>query len=327
MPTSLIARLLAATVLVAAAGSATAAAPAYPGRPVKIVTPFAVGQGPDVLLRIVAEKLTASLGQQVIVENRPGASGFLAFEAGKRAAPDGYTLVHMDSYHVGTQPHLFARLPYDVRKDFDPVTPLVKNYFFVVVPAGSKWRTFADLVAAGKARPGQVSYGSWGIASPAHLGGLLLESATGTSMMHVPYKESAQLYQSVAVGDVDWTLGTPVSAGPVYQAGKVRFLAVAAPQRLPGYPQVPTVAQAGGPAGYEVGGWNGLFVPKGAPVDIVQRLNQGIAAALKAPDVLEKLATFTYEPYTMPPRDMARLVDEEIAKWGPIIKGADIRLD
>ncbi|WP_161567892.1 tripartite tricarboxylate transporter substrate binding protein [Pigmentiphaga sp. H8] len=322
-----IARMLAAAALAAASSAAVAAAPAYPARPLKIVTPFAVGQGPDVLLRIVAEKLTATLGQQVIVENRPGASGFLAFEAGRRAAPDGYTLVHMDSYHVGTQPYLFARLPYDVRKDFDPVTPLVRNYFFVVVPAASPWRTMGDLIASAKARPGGVSYGSWGVASPAHLGGLLLEAATGTSMMHVPYKESAQLFQSVAVGDVNWTLGSPVSAGPVYQSGKVRFLAVAAPQRLPGYAEVPTVAQAGGPANFEVGGWNGLFAPKGTPAGIVQRLNEGIAAALKAPDVQEKLATFTYEAYAMPPRDMARLVDEEIAKWGPIIKGAGIHLD
>ncbi|WP_296556772.1 tripartite tricarboxylate transporter substrate binding protein [Pigmentiphaga sp.] len=326
MSKSWMSRMLAAGVL-ASSSVAAAAAPGYPVRPVKIVTPFAVGQGPDVLLRIVAEKLTATLGQQVIVENRPGASGFLAFEAGRRAAPDGYTLVHMDSYHVGTQPHLFARLPYDVRKDFDPVTPLVRNYFFVVVPAGSTWRTIGDLIAAARTKPGGVSYGSWGVASPAHLGGLLLAAATGTDMMHVPYKESAQLFQSVAVGDVSWTLGTPVSAGPVYQSGKVRFLAVAAPRRLPGYAEVPTVAQAGGPAGFEVGGWNGLFVPKGTPAELVLRLNEGIAAALEAPDVRQKLATFTYEAYAMSPRDMARLVDEEIAKWGPIIKGADIRLD
>lgn len=305
----------------------TAQAQAWPSRPIKIVTPFPAGQGPDVLLRMVADKLSTSLGQPVVIENKPGASGFIAFDAAKRAPADGYTLVHMDSFHIGTQPFLFNKLPYSATKDFDPVTPLVRNYFFVVVPANSKYQSMKDLVAAAKAKPDSVTYGSWGVATPAHLGGLMLEAATGTEMRHVAYKETAQLYQSVANGELDWAIGSAASAGAMLQAGKVRFLAVAAPKRTTGYEKVPTAAESGAPASWSVGGWNGLLVPKGTPREIVQRLNEAIVKAMQSPEVQSKLGTFTYESYTMSPADMAKQMDAEVASWGPTLQKAGIKLD
>lgn len=317
--------LLACAAATSLAG--TAHAQAYPSRPIKIVTPFPAGQGPDVLLRMVAEKLSTSLGQPVVIENKPGASGFIAFETAKRAPADGYTLVHMDSFHIGTHPHLFNKLPYSVSKDFDPVTPLVRNYFFVVVPANSKYQTMGELIAAAKARPDTISYGSWGVATPAHLGSLMLEAATGTQMRHIPYKEVAQLYQSVANGDLDWAIGSAASAGAMLQAGKVRFLAAAAPKRITGYEKVPTAAESGAPASWSVGGWNGLLVPKGTPREIVQRLNEGIARAMQSPEVQSKLGPFTYESYTMSPADMAKQMDAEVASWGPTLQKAGIKLD
>ncbi len=307
--------------------SGAALAQGYPNKPIKIITPFPAGQGPDVLLRILADKMGKTLGQAIIVDNRPGASGFIAFEAAKRAAPDGYTLVQIDSFQVGTQPHLFSKLPYAVLKDFEPVTPLIKNGFFVTVPANSKWRTMGDLIAAAREKAGAVSYGSWNVASPAHLGGMLLESATGTKMTHIPFKETSQLYQSVANGEVDWALGSAASAGPLRRAGKLKFLAVAAPGRTAGYTDIPTAKESGAPAKWEVSGWNGLLAPKGTPQDIVMTINDAVAKAMKEPDVLEKLATFTYEPYTMKPAEMTRLMEQEIAKWGPTIKQAGIKLD
>lgn len=316
---------LAATALHALPG--TALAQAYPARTIKIVTPFPAGQGPDVLLRIVADKLTTSLGQPVVIENRPGASGFLAFQAAKAAPADGYTLVQMDSFHVGTQPHLFAKLPYSARNDFEPITPLVRNFFFVVVPSHSKWQTMGDLIAAAKAKPNGVTYGSWGIASPGHLGGLLLEANTATQMAHVPFKESAQLYQGVANGELDWAIGSAASAGAMLQAGKVRFLAAAGPKRILGYEKVPTAAEAGAPASWTVGGWNGLLAPKGTPAAVIQRLNTEITKAMQAPDVKEKLLTFTYEAYTMPPAEMAKLMEQEVANWRPVIQKSGIKLD
>lgn len=319
--------------LAAAAFSALQALPGaalaqgWPTRPIRIVTPFPAGQGPDVLLRNLADKLGPALGQPVVIENKPGASGFIAFQAAKAAPADGYTLVHMDSFHIGTQPHLFSKLPYSVSRDFEPVTPLVRNYFFVVVPSGSKWRTMGDLIAAAKARSGGVTYGSWGVASPAHLGGLMLESAAGIQMAHVPYKESAQLYTSVANGELDWAIGSAASAGAMQQSGKVRFLAAAAPARIAGYEKVPTSAEAGGPAQWTVGGWNGLLAPKGTSQDVVLRLNAAIAKAMQSPDIREKLSLFTYEPYTMPPAEMGKLMAQETAAWEPVIRKAGIKLD
>lgn len=317
----------AAAALALAALPAAAFAQSYPARPIKIITPFPAGQGPDVLLRNLADKLGMALGQPVVIENKPGASGFIAFQAARTAPADGYTLVHMDSFHIGTQPHLFSKLPYSASRDFDPVTPLVRNYFFVAVPQASKWQTLGDLIAAAKANPGGVTYGSWGVASPAHLGALMLESAAGIRMAHVPYKESAQLYTSVANGELNWAIGSAASAGTMQQAGKLRFLAAAAPRRIGGYDQVPTAAEAGGPAQWTVGGWNGLLAPKGTPREIVLRLNEAIAKAMQAPDMRDRLSLFTYEPYTMSPADMGRLMEQEVATWEPVIRRAGIKLD
>ena len=230
----------------------TASAQQYPTKPVRIITPFAAGSGPDSVLRVVGEKLTRAWGQQVIVENRPGGNGFIAIEAAKKAAPDGYTLVQMDDTHLALQPHLYKNIPYDVNKDFDPVGTLFRVYFFVVVPANSNWKTMKDLVDAAKAKPGEVTYGSWFIGSPGHLGGAMLEAATGTQMNHIPFKETSQLYVAVGNNDVNWAFGSAASAGAMYRAGKVKFMAVVAPQRVAGYPDVPTVAEMGVPADLEV---------------------------------------------------------------------------
>lgn len=296
-------------------------------QPIKIITPFSPGQGPEVLLRVLGDKLTKSLGQTVIIENRPGASGFIAFQAAKSAPPDGNTFVQIDSYHVGTHPYLFKKLPYEVLKDFEPVTPLIKNNFFVVVAANSKFKTMTDILGAAKAKPDTVSYGSWNVASPAHLGGMLLESATGTKMLHVPYKEVSQLYQGVANGEVDWALATPASAGPLIKGGKLRFVAVAGPKRTLGYETVPMAKEVGAPANWEIDGWNGLLAPKGSPKEAIARLNEAIAKAMSDPDVLQRLSAFTYEPFTMKPAEMASLMKKEIAKWQPILKDANIKLD
>src|SRR5919112_1717666 len=161
----------------------------YPTKPVRIITPFPAGSGPDAALRLLGENLTRVWGQQVIVENRPGGNGFIAIEAAKKAPPDGYTLVQMDNSHMAVQPHLYKKIPYDVTKDFEPVGGIFRNYFFVVVPSGSKWQNVKDLVDAAKTKPGDLTYGSWFVGSPGHLGAAMLEALTGTKMNHIPYKE------------------------------------------------------------------------------------------------------------------------------------------
>src|SRR5262245_17677861 len=244
-------RRLAVSLLGVALACAALAQP-YPNKVIRIITPFSAGSGPDSVLRLVADKMGKDLGQSVVIDNRPGASGFIALEAAKRSAPDGYTLVQMDDAHMALLPHLYKKIPYDVAKDFEPVGTLFRTYFFVVVPTGSTWTNVGDLVAAAKAKPGELTYGSWFIGSPGHVGAVMLEASTGTTMTHVPFKETPQVYQSVASGDVAWAFGTAGSAGPLQRGGKVKFLAAAAPARLAGYPDVPTVAEAGGPAGFEV---------------------------------------------------------------------------
>lgn len=310
-----------------AAPPALRARTAYPSKAIRIVTPFGAGQGPEVLARLIAENLQMAWHCPVVVENKPGASGFLAFEAARQAPADGYTLVHMDSFHVGTQPHLFKKLPYDAFKDFTPITPLVRNSFFIVVPAASTWRSVSDLIAAARAKPNAVSYGSWSMASPAHLGGMLLEAMAGLQMLHVPFKEPTQLYGSVARGDVDFAFGSAISTRALLEARRVRLLAVAAPQRIADYAQVPTVAEAGGPTGFELSGWNGLLAPAGTSTDIIAKLNDGIRATMRRPEVREKLAAFAYSDYTMSSAEMAAAMKDEVRHWGPVMTQAGLRLD
>ena len=319
--------LLGAAALAVAALATPASAQQFPVKPVKVITPFPAGSGPDAALRIVGDKLGRAWGQQVIVENRPGANGFIAIEAAKKAAADGYTLVQMDSAQLTTHPYLYQKLPYDPVADFEPVSPLFRNYFFVVVPAGTAWKSMADLVAAAKRKPGDVTYGSWFIGSPGHLGAALLEAGTGTQMTHVPFKEMTQLYTAVGNNDVAWAFGSVASAGPSYRAGKVKFLAAAAPARIAGYPDIPTVAEAGGPAGFEVKAWTAVFAPRGTPKALTARLNADVAKALAKPDVRERFAAFGCEPLPVASGEMAKLLDAESRRYAEIIKRSKISLD
>jgi tripartite-type tricarboxylate transporter receptor subunit TctC len=319
--------LLTSAVLALSALSHAASAQQYPNKPVKVITPFPAGSGPDAALRLIGGKLSRAWGQQVVIENRPGANGFIAIEAAKRATPDGYTLVQMDSAQLTAHPHLYKKLPYDPVKDFEPIAPLFQNYFFVVVPADSKWQSVADLTAAAKAKRGELTYGSWFIGSPGHLGAALLEAATGTQMTHVPFKEMTQLYTAVGNNDVAWAFGSVASAGPAYRAGKVKFLAAAAPKRIAGYTDIPTVAEAGGPAEFEVKAWTAILAPRGTPKDAVAKANADVAKAVSEPDVRERFAAFGYEALPAAPSDMEKLLSAESRRYGEIIKRSNISLD
>jgi tripartite-type tricarboxylate transporter receptor subunit TctC len=319
--------LLAVAALAAAVFTHCATAQQFPTKPVRVITPFPSGSGPDSVLRVVGDKLSRAWGQQVIVENRPGANGFIAIEAAKKAKPDGYTLVQMDDAHMALQPHLYKQIPYNVAKDFDPVATLFRTYFFVVVPAGSKWKNMSDLIAAAKAKPNDVIYGSWFIGSPGHIGAAMLEAATGTQMTHAPFKEMTQLFAAVANNEVAWSFGSAASSGPMYRAGKVKYLAVAAPKRVAGFTDVPTVAEAGGPANFDVKAWVALLAPRGTPNPIIERINADVAKALSEPDVRERLAGFGFEPFASPPGDIAKLIDTDSRRYGEIVKRAKISVD
>ena len=321
------------TSLLLFSAALTCAAPAavdaqtFPTKPVRIITPFAAGSGPDSVLRVVGEKLTKVWGQQVIVENRPGGNGFIAIEAAKKAAPDGYTLVQMDDTHLALQPHLYKKIPYDVTKDFDPVGTLFRTYFFVVVPSTSSWKNMTDLIGAAKAKPGDVTYGSWFVGSPGHIGAAMLEAASGTQMNHIPFKEASQLYSAVGSGDVAWAFGSAASSGAMYRAGKVRYIAIAAPKRVAGFESIPTVAEAGGPAGFEVKAWVALFAPHGTPPAVIAKINQDLGKALAEPDVKERFAGFGFEPYAAPPTEITQNIAADSKRYGEIVKRAKISID
>jgi tripartite-type tricarboxylate transporter receptor subunit TctC len=300
---------------------------AYPAKPVRIITPFPAGSGPDAALRIVADKLSRAWSQQVLVENRPGANGFIALGAAKGAAPDGYTLAQASSAQLTTHRQLYKSLPYDPVTDFSPITPLFRNHFFVVVPAKSSWKTMADLIGTARGKPGELAYGSEFVGSPGHLGSAMLEAATDTRMTHVPFKETTQLFTAVGNSDVAWAFGTAGTAGASYRSGKVRFLALAAPKRLAAYPDVPTVAEAGGPAGFEVAAWTGLLAPRNTPAAIVAKINQDVARAVVEADVRERFATFGYEAFPLAPSDMAKAIEADARRYGAIVRRLDLSLD
>ena len=314
-------------VLAAALVTAAAHAQQYPTKPVKVITPFPAGSGPDAALRVVADKLSKSWGQQVLVENRPGANGFIALGAAKAAPADGYTLAQASSAQLATHPLVYKSLPYHPAKDFEPVTPLFRNHFFVVVGVASPFKSVGELVDAAKRKPGDMTYGSEFIGSPGHLGSALLESATGTQMMHVPFKETTQLFTAVGTGDLQWAFGTAGTAGATLRAGKVKFLALAAPKRLPQFPDVPTVAESGGPASFEVAAWTGMLAPRGTPKALVDRIGRDIAKILAEPDVRERFAAFGYEAFPQSSAEMAATIEADRKRYDEVIRRLNLSLD
>ncbi|WP_029528500.1 Bug family tripartite tricarboxylate transporter substrate binding protein [Polaromonas glacialis] len=301
-------------------------AQSFPAQPVRIISPFPAGSGPDVVARIVGEKLTASWKQGVVVDARPGANGFLAIGAVKQAAPTGYDLLIADVGHLSISPSLFKKLPYDPKLDFVPVGGVYRTSFFVVVAANSPIRTVKDLIAAA-ATPGKVTYGSNSIGGPLHLGAAQLEAASGTKMTHVPYKEISQLYIAVSTGEIDWAMGSMASAGPLLKAGKVRFIAVADDVRSPSLPNVPTLEESGGPKGVKARTWVALMAPKGTPAAVINTLNQSLNDALRQPDVAEKFANFGFVPDPTTPAALASLIDSDAVVYAAMVKRTGASVD
>jgi tripartite-type tricarboxylate transporter receptor subunit TctC len=299
----------------------------WPTKPARIITPFPVGSGPEGVVRLIADKLSRAWGKSVIVENKPGGNGFIAIDAFKRGATDGTDLIQLDSVHLSAYPHLFKKLPYDAKADFEPLAPLFKTYFFFAVATDSKYKTVGDIVADAKANPGKLNYGSWSVGNPVHLGSALFETVTGTDMQHVIYKETTMLYTGVANGELSFALGTNATAGAMYRAGKVRYVGVAAPKRVVGFPNVPTVGESGGPAGFEVSGWTAIAAPKGLPKAVADKIQHDIEKALAEPDVKEKFASFAYEPFTLTRDQLNAYIAAESTRFEAVIRKAKASLD
>lgn len=317
----------AATAAASALPLGAAAQQTYPARPVRIITPFPVGGGPDGVARMVAEKLTQAWGQPVNVDNRPGGNGFIAIDAWKRGAKDGSDILILDNVHLAAYPSLFKKLPYDPVKDFDVLMPLFKNHFFFTVGANSRYKSVANIIADAKAHPGRLNYGSWSIGNPVHLGTELFQALTGTQMVHVIFKETTQLYTAVSNGDIDFALGSAATTAALYRAGKLRLLAITGPQRLAAYPDVPTVAESGGPKDFEVTGWNAIAVPPGLHATTTDKIKSDVEQALSGADVQERFKTFGYELFPATHEEFQQFIQSETERFGNVIRNAHISLD
>ena len=306
--------------LCAGLAATPAIAQPFPTQTVKLISPFPAGSGPDVVARIVGEKMGASWKQPVVVDARPGANGFLALNAGKAAAPTGHELVVADVGHLSISPSLFKKLPYDPRADYVPVGGLYRLSFFVVVGANSPYQSMKDLLAAASATPGKMTYGSNSVGGPLHLGAAQVEAASNTKMVHVPFKEISQLYIAVSTGEVDWAMGSIASAGPLLKAGKVRMLAIGDDARSAALPHVPTIEESGGPKGVLARSWVAVMAPKGTPPAVVGILNKSLNDALALPDVAEKFAGFGFVPFPLAPASLSSLIESDTVFYAGMVK-------
>jgi tripartite-type tricarboxylate transporter receptor subunit TctC len=313
--------------VLALAACACVHAQGYPTRPVKMVVGFPPGGGTDVVARIIAPGLGEHLGQPVVIENRPGATGTVAAAMVAKSPPDGYTIMMGHVSVNAIAPSLFPNLQYDVIKDFAPVTLAASVPHFVVVHPSLPVHSIRELIAYAKERPGKLSFPSAGNGSTPHLAGEIFKAMAGVDLVHVPYKGTGQSVADLLAGQHQVGFDTaPASAGYV-RSGKMRVLGVSSAKRIPEYPDVPTVAEAGVP-GYEVITWYGVFAPGGTPPAIVGRLHADIAQAMEAPTARTRLAEAGADgSVTRTPGEFAALVRADTARYAKIIKEAGLKID
>ena len=309
------------SVVASGVAASTARAQAYPSKPLRIVVPTGAGGITDIVARIVGARLSERLGQPVMIDNRAGASGIIGTEVAARAAPDGYTLLMVYPSHP-VNPTLKKQLPYDTQRDFTGVTTLTTVSLVLLVPPSLPVKNVKELIELAKKE--RVTFASVGAGSLAHLGAELFRAKTGIEMTHVPYRSAPAAQQALMGGEVMVFFDTPITAVPLVRDGRLRALGVSTPARSPLLPDVPTIEEAGVP-GYEVLGWNGILVPSGTPDPIVQKLNAELRAILAEPEIRAKLEQQGAEPAPMEPAAFARLIRDDVSKWGDLIRAAGIQ--
>ncbi|MFO1274340.1 MAG: tripartite tricarboxylate transporter substrate-binding protein [Rubrivivax sp.] len=297
---------------------AGAARAAWPERPVRIVVPYSVGVGPDVVARSVAERLQRQWQQPVIVDNKPGASGIVAFGDVRRVPADGHTIYLADAATLAVNPLLHDQLPYDVQRDLEPLTLLFRATFVLLVGAASRWRGVAELLAAARARDGAVSYASLGHGHPSQVEIETLARAAGVRLLHVPFKDAGALFTGVSAGDVDFTAFSLNTVAGLVAGGRLRPLAVAARQRLITHPQLPTLAEAGAPA-LEMHPWAALVTRAGTPAAVTEQLQRDLVAALGATDVVSRAELAGFEVTPSSPLALRERIEAERARVAPLV--------
>lgn len=314
-------------LFIAALIPAVAAAQSFPGKVVKITTPYSSGVGPDLFTRALAEVLEKEWRQPVVVDAKPGGNGFIAIEAVKRAPPDGHELLVLADSHLTINPSLFKNVPYDPEKDLVPIVGLYRAFFFVAVAADGPYQSIPQLIAGARANPGKLSYGTPYVGSPSHLGSAVFEHETGTQMIHVPFKDTLQIFTSVANGNVTWAIATAASTRGMVSAGKMKLIAVAARNRLASHPEVPTVEEAGGPKDFVVEAWLALLAPRGTPQDVVRRIHADTQRAIATPEMRKRYANLGFEPLPISPEEVAAKIRADLKKNAEVIRRVGAKAD
>jgi tripartite-type tricarboxylate transporter receptor subunit TctC len=300
-----------------------ASAQPYPSRPVRIIVPQAAGGGVDIMARSVAEKLTATWGQQVIVDNRPGANGIIGIEPVVKSKPDGYTLSGAFTSVLTINPHVYKALPYHPVRDFAPITQTVTNTMVLMVHPSLPVRTVKELVALARARPGQLNYGSFGVGNLTHLAGELLSAEAKIRMVHVPYKGETPALTELIGGQVVLLSAVSSAAAPHIKAGRARILATGGEKRAPAWPDTPSMAEAGYPNS-TVTGWNGFLAPAGTPREIVEKIQRDSAKHLLSGDLRDRLSALGAEPVGSTPDQFSAFIKSETEKFARAAKAAGI---
>ena len=297
----------------------------WPNKPLRFILPFPPGGGTDILGRLIADRMTAGLGQPVVTENRGGAGGNVGAEAAARSAPDGYTIV-LVAPSLAISPSLYSKLNYDPVKDFAPVSLVATVPNVMVTHPSVPADTLAEFIRFAKTKPGGMNFGSGGSGTSNHLAGELFNIVAGVKLVHVPYKGVNLAMNDVLSGQIHLVvIGVPAAA-PHIKAGKLRALALVAPQRAAALPEVPTVAEAGLP-NFEVTTWYGILAPAGTPKPIVTRLNAELVKIMHAPEMKDRLATMATDPVTSTPEEFADYIKREIVKWGEVVRQAGLKAD
>jgi tripartite-type tricarboxylate transporter receptor subunit TctC len=318
--------LAACAAIFSFASSAAEAQSNYPAKPIRLVVPFPPGGGTDILARVLGQKLTESLGQPVVVENKPGAGGNIGVDAVAKSQPDGYTIVMGQTSNLAVNPTLYPKLPYNPLKDLAPISLVASAPLVMVVAASSPFKSFDDVVAAAKAKPGDVTFASPGSGTVAHLSGELLQRAANVKFQHIPYKGASQALTDVMGGQVQLYMSSVPTALSQIKAGRIRPLVVTSTKRVADLPDVPTVAESGF-KDFEASTWFGLLARAGTPQPIIARLDSEVQRALQAPVVREKIASEGAEVLTSTPEQFAALLKQEIERWAPIVRESGAKVD
>lgn len=301
-------------------------AQSYPNKPVRMVVPFPPGGTTDILARAVGQKLSESWGQQVLIDNRPGAGGNIGTDIVAKSAPDGYTLLMGTVGTHSINASLYGKLPFDPIKDFAPVTLVASVPNVLVVNSTVDAKSVKELIALAKSKPGQLTFASSGNGTSIHLAGELFKTMTGTAMLHIPYKGSAPAITDLLGGQTNMMFDNLPSAMPHIKSGKLRALAVTSVSRSPASPDTPTIAESGIP-GYEASSWFGVLAPAGTPKDVIARIHADIVKALNTPEIKERLSGQGAEPVGNTPEQFAQHIKSETIKWAKVVKDSGAKVD